>query len=252
MIDKLLRFAVSPANWCGLGLATAVLVLKGLGLVGWAGVPLALFGYAAGFAASGLWLGWPRLAGPMWDSLEFSDEGDARQAMGRALSGVLALVNYNPEKRLPASLQTRVIDLCKALETLLAQWERSKGSLSLQESFHARHIAISYLPDALKTYLSIPVQYATTRLLENGKTAQDTFRETLDELDHKVMELGDDLASQDAHAFLVHSRFLQDKFGTANPLQGTNPALPAPDPADAPELDLSALNRPKEPRNVQR
>jgi len=86
-------------------------------------------------------------------------------------------------------------------------------------------------------------------VLENGKTAQDTFRETLDELDHKVKELGDDLASQDAHAFLVHSRFLQDKFGTANPLRGAG-ALPAP--AAAPELDLPALNRPKEPRDVQR
>jgi hypothetical protein len=250
MIDKLLRFAISPANWCGLGLATLVLVLKGLGLVGWTGLPLAVLGYGAGFVAGGLWLGWPKLTGPMWDSLEFSDEGDARQAMGRALSGVLALVNYNPENRLPASLQARVVELCKALETLLAQWERSKGSLSLQESFHARHIAISYLPDALKTYLSIPVQYATTRVLENGKTAQDTFRETLDELQQKVKQLGDDLASQDAHAFLVHSRFLQDKFGNHNPLIDAPGATPAP--ADAPELDPQALNRRQEKHDVQR
>ena len=70
-----------------------------------------------------------------------------------------------PKSASPASLQAKVVELCNALETLLAQWERSKGSLSLQESFHARHIAISYLPDALKTYLSIPAQYAASRLL---------------------------------------------------------------------------------------
>ena len=252
MIDQLMRFAVSPANWCGLGLATVVLVLKGLGLVGLAGLPVALLGYAIGFVAGGLWLGFPKLAGPMWDGLEFKDEGDARQAMGRALSGVLSLVNYNPENRLPASLQARVVELCKSLETLLSQWERSKGSLSLQESFHARHIAISYLPDALKTYLSIPAQYATTRVLENGKTAQDTFTETLAELQHKVKELGDDLASQDAHAFLVHSRFLQDKFSTINVLGAAvgRGSLPAPD--DSPALDLAALNRSKEKPNVER
>ena len=56
-------------------------------------------------------------------------------------------------------------------------------------------------------------------MLENGKTAQDTFAETLAELQGKVKQLGDDLASQDAHAFLVHSKFLQDKFGNA-PLLG--------------------------------
>jgi hypothetical protein len=127
-----------------------------------------------------------------------------------------------------------VLELCKALEGLLQQWERSRGTLSLQDGFHARHIAISYLPEALNTYLSIPASYAATRVLENGKTAQDTFRDTLAELEAKVRELGDDLASQDAHAFLVHSRFLQQKFGPA-------PALPE---AEAPPISPPA----KEPR----
>ena len=235
-MDKLIRFLVSSANWCGLGLATLVLVLKAMGLVGLSGLAVALLGYAAGFTAGGLWMGFPKLAGPMWESLEFSDEGDAREAMSRALAGVRGLVDYNPEKRLPASLQAKVVELCNGLEGLLAQWERSKGSLSLQESFHARHIAISYLPDALKTFLSIPAQYAASRVLENGKTAQDTFRDTLAELEGKVKQLGDDLASQDAHAFLVHSRFLQDKFGHA-PLPG------------APSLDGTVIQPTQETRD---
>lgn len=214
MMDKLFRVLLSPANWCGLGLATGVLVLKAIGLVGIGGLPLAALGYVAGFVAGGLWLGFPKLAGPMWeDALEFTDEGDAREAMSRALSGVRGLVEYNPENRLPASLQANALNLCKSLESLLSQWERSKGVLSLQEGFHARHIAISYLPDALKAYLSIPAQYASSRVLHDGKTAQEIFRDTLAELEGKVKELADDLASQDAHAFLVHSRFLHDKFG---------------------------------------
>ena len=232
MIDKLMRVLLSPANWCGLGLAIAVLVLKGLALVGIAGLPLAVFGYLAGFVAGGLWLGFPKLNGPMWeDALEFSDEGDAREAMSRALSGVRGLVEYNPENRLPASLQAKALELCKSLEGLLAQWERSKGALSLQEGFHARHIAISYLPDALKAYLSIPAQYASKRVLQDGKTAQDIFRDTLVELEGKVGQLADDLASQDAHAFLVHSQFLHDKFGnhalleTSTPTEATDAKL---------------------------
>lgn len=235
MIDKLLRILLSPANWVGLAIATAVLVLKAIGLVGIAWQPLAVLGYVAGFIAGGLWLGFPKLAGPMWeDALEFTDEGDAREAMSRALSGVRGLVQYNPENRLPASLQTSALELCKSLDGLLAQWERSKGALSLQEGFHARHIAISYLPDALKAYLSIPAQYASTRVLQDGKTAQDIFRDTLVELEGKVKQLADDLASQDAHAFLVHSRFLHDKFGN-------RPLIEAPDispPAEAPHAKL--------------
>ena len=51
MFAKLSRILLSPANWLGLTVAIAVLVLKALGLVGLAGLPLALFGYVAGFVA---------------------------------------------------------------------------------------------------------------------------------------------------------------------------------------------------------
>lgn len=220
LVAKAWRLLASPANWCGLALASVALVLKAMGLLGGLGLGVALLGYAAGFVVGGLWLGWPRLAPPAWERLEFSDEGDAREAMERALEGVRRLTEYNPEQRIPPSLQARVLQLCQALEALLQQWERSRGTLTLQDSFDARHIAISYLPDALNTYLSIPAAYATSRVLENGKTAQDTFRDTLEELEGKVRELADDLAAQDAHAFLVHSRFLQQKFGAG-------PELPA-------------------------
>lgn len=209
------RFLQSPANWCGLGLGTVALALSGSGLalggvLGAGG--LAALGYGTGFGVGGMWLGFPKLKGNVWDELEFEDGGDARTTMLNALSSVKQLVNYNPEGRLPGSLQTKVLELCQQLSTLLDQWERSKGQLSLEESFHARHIALSYLPDALKTYLSIPKEFATTKLLTNGKTAEDTFKLTIDDLSGKVRQLTNDLASQDAEAFLNHSQFLHEKF----------------------------------------
>jgi hypothetical protein len=212
------RFLQSPANWCGLGLGTIALALSGSGLalggvLGAGG--LAALGYGAGFGVGGLWLGFPKLKGNVWDELEFEDGGDARTTMLNALSSVKQLVNYNPEGRLPGSLQNKVLELCQQLSTLLDQWERSKGHLSLEESFHARHIALSYLPDALKTYLSIPKEFATTKLLTNGKTAEDTFKLTIDDLSNKVRQLTNDLASQDAEAFLNHSQFLHEKFNKA-------------------------------------
>jgi hypothetical protein len=221
---KLMRLLAAPANWCGLALATLVLVLKALGLLGTLGLGVAALGYVAGFAIGGLWLGFPSTAEPAWEVLQFNDDGDAREVMGRALDGVRRLTENNPGNRIPASLRARVLELCKALDELLAQWERSKGTLSMQDSFHARHIAISYLPDMLNTYLSIPAKFATSKMLDNGKTAVETFKDTLAELEAQVNQLGEDLAAQDAHAFLVHSRFLNQKF--------------APQGIDAPALNL--------------
>ncbi len=222
---RLLRMATAPAHWVALALGAAVLVLKGLGYLGAAGLPVALLGYAAGWVIGGMWLGLPSWNAAEWEALDFKDEGDAREAMERALDGVRRLTEYNPENKIPASLQTRVLELCKALDELLRQWERSKGNLSLQDSFHARHIAISYLPEALNTYLSIPAKFATSKVLDNGRTAVDTFKDTIAELETKVRQLGDDLASQDAHAFLVHSKFLSQKFA----LQGLEaPSLNLP------------------------
>lgn len=224
------RVVTAPAHWLALGAGGGVLVLKGLGLVGVLGLPLAAAGYVAGWALGGLWLGFPKWNAPAWEALDFKDEGDAREAMTRALDGVRRLTEYNPENKIPASLQAQVLDLCRSLDGLLQQWERSKGSLSLQDSFHARHIAISYLPEALNTFLSIPARYAASQVLDNGKTAVDTFKDTLTDLQGKVQQLGQDLASQDAHAFLVHSKFLSQKF--------------SPPADDAPVLKL-----PKEPRS---
>lgn len=211
------RFLQSGANWCGLALATVALVLSSLGLAQWGGPWLALVGYLAGFGVGGLWLGFPQRAPSPWEALDFKDDGDARTSMGTALHAVRMLVDHNPDGRLPASLQAKVLGLCKQLSALLDQWERSKGKLSLEESFHARHIALSYLPDALKTYLSIPPEFAATRVLGNGKTAQETFRVTLEDLSSKVAQLTDDLASQDADAFLNHSQFLTEKFSRKLP-----------------------------------
>ena len=214
-MNRLLGFLQAPANWCGLGLATVALLLHSLGLTQWGGLGLAALGYAVGFGVGGLWLGFPKWSGNAWDSLEFADAGDARTSMGEALGAVRQLVRYNPDNRLPAALQTQALALTDQLSALLDQWERSKGHLSLEESFHARHIALSYLPDALKTYLSIPKEFAATKKLSNGLTAQETFGATLNELGQKVSQLGEDLASQDAQAFLNHSQFLKEKFTPA-------------------------------------
>ena len=215
-MQRIVIFLQSAANWAGLGLATLALLAHALGLTEWGGLALSALSYGVGFIVGGLWLGFPKSPTDAWTTLDFQDEGDARTSMGEALGAVRQLVRYNPDNRLPTGLQTQALALTDQLSALLDQWERSKGHLSLEEGFHARHIALSYLPDALKTYLSIPKEFAASKKLSNGLTAQDTFRTTLDELGQKVSQLAEDLASQDAQAFLNHSQFLKEKFKPAD------------------------------------
>ncbi len=212
--QTLTRFLYSPANWIGLAfsLSAVGLILAGFVSARWLGI--AALAYGIGFITGGLWLGWPQLFGPAWDELTFAESDTSREAPALALAGIKRLVSGNPGRRLSAMTGAKLLKLCDEIDAMLAQWERSKGQLSIEDSFHARYIALRYLPDALKRFWSIPAQFATTRLLENGLTADATLGRTVDELGQKVRQLNDALAAHDAQAFLDHSRFLSDKFGT--------------------------------------
>ena len=208
------RFFTSPSNWCGLALSIGVLILQGMGLIGNWGISLPLAGYLVGFIAGSLALGWPQLKQDPLQALEFGQAlGEGKDAMLTALGWVRSVTQLNPDNRLSGELKNRILQLCDAMEDLVGQWERSRGQLSLEETFHAQHLAMEYLPDALRSYLSIPAQYARSKKLPNGQTAQETFEATLSDLASKVNELTNDLAEQDAEAFLVHSQFLAKKFG---------------------------------------
>ena len=214
MLQTLTRFLFSSANWTGLAfsLGAVGLILAGFVSARWLGI--AALAYGVGFITGGLWLGWPQLSGPAWDELTFAENDTSREAPAQALVGIRCLVTGNPGRRLSAMTGAKLLKLCDDIEAMLAQWERSRGQLSVEDSFHARYIALRYLPDALKSFWSIPVQFATTRALENGLTADATLGKTVDELGQKVRQLNDALAAHDAQAFLDHSRFLSDKFGS--------------------------------------
>ena len=214
IIETLTRFLFSPANWIGLTFSLAMVVLILIGFVSTRWLGIAVLAYGVGFITGGLWFGWPQLAGPAWDELTFAENDTSRDAPTLALAGIRRLVAGNPGRRLSAMTGAKLLKLCDEIEAMLAQWERSRGQLSVEDSFHARYIALRYLPDALKRFWSIPAQFATSRPLENGLTADATLGKTVDELGQKVRQLNDALAAHDAQAFLDHSRFLSDKFGT--------------------------------------
>jgi hypothetical protein len=207
------RFLTRPALWGGLVLGALPYVLHRLDWIGGDHLKLLAFaGFVAGWIIVGRIARRPKPVHPWEADLAFNASGDARQAIEAALAAMRQVLNRNPENRFDGELQQKLRALLQRMETLLKQWEDSRGVLSLEDDFHARQIAVAYLPDALRGYLSLPKAYATQKLLENGHTARDTFVQTLDDLDAKVGELQDDLAGQDAQAFLSHSRFIDTKF----------------------------------------
>ncbi len=206
----------SPANWCGLGLGVLCLAASGAQATPFSGGIAAIgvtgVGYAVGFLLGCLVFGLPRLRRGADSMPTSSVQGDAKRQMMASLASIRQTVHLNTQKRLPKELRGKVLTLCTQIEQLLAQWEASKSDLGFEDGFHARHIAVKYLPEALQTYLSIPRRFATTEPLANGKTARETFESTLQDLGGKVRELKDSLAHQEAQSLLDHSSFLNRKF----------------------------------------
>jgi hypothetical protein len=225
VIEIATRFLLSPANWSGLAFAMATIVLVALGWLSASWLGVAALAYGVGFACGGMWFGWPQLSGPAWEEIRFADDDDSREAAKRALVGIRRLVTSNPGRRLPAMVGAKLLKLCDDIELMLAQWDRAQGEWSVEDTFHARHIAVRYLPDALQSFWSIPAEFATTKPLANGLTAEAVLGQTVEELTGKVRELNDALAARDAQAFLDHSKFLSEKFGHTSRVDGAGPVL---------------------------
>jgi len=96
------------------------------------------------------------------------------------------------------------------LELLLGQ-ENASEFFDLKP-FEVQKIAFEYVPDAIQEYLRLPPTMANTKLLNNGKTAEQSLHDQLLLLDNALENLADSLFHKDAHGLLVHGRFLKEKF----------------------------------------
>lgn len=214
LTESLTRFLFSPANWAGLGFAAASIALIGVGFVSARYLALGALAYGAGFALGGMWFGFPQLRGPDWREISLGDNENTREAATRALAAIRRLIETNPGRRLSAATGIKLSKLCDGIDEMLRQWDSEKKTLSLEDTFHARYIAIKYLPEALQRFWAIPPQLSQTKALSNGLTADATLGQSVDELSTKVQQLTEALAAHDTEAFLDHSKFLSEKFGT--------------------------------------
>jgi hypothetical protein len=78
-----------------------------------------------------------------------------------------------------------------------------------------RQTALSYLPEALSTYLRLPRVMAERRRVADGRTPHDVLLDQLDLMDRRLADVADDMARHDSDRLLANGRFLAEKFGTS-------------------------------------
>jgi hypothetical protein len=216
MNNPIFKVLESPANWCGMGLSglgpflasVEVISVSGLTAVG-----LACLGYSAGFVMGGKAFGFPDFRHSTDEySSERSEENNVRMRIVSALVSVRHKVQSNPEQRLRRVVRERIYAVCDEIDDLLTQWDSSKSKLVFDDSFNAQQIATKYLPDAVNRFSAIPKSFASTQLLDNGKTSLQVFEETLNDLSEKIKQLKEKLAKQEAQSLLNHATFVTQKF----------------------------------------
>lgn len=128
---------------------------------------------------------------------------------GSEIADALASELATVQDRIPAAIWTKVEGIRQSILELLPRAEE----LGPQELFLVRRTAVDYLPVALQSYLKLPEAYSRNQPIASGKTAYEILDEDLDLLQEKLGEVSDAILRHDSDALLVHSRFLEDKFG---------------------------------------
>ncbi len=195
---RLVSYLGSRKNIAGSGLALGGLALHFAGFAGqfWPAVVVAL--YVIGVLVV------PRRQPPGLAAT--LDVGEIRKALDRAVR--------TSKGRLPPDLEAKVAEIRQeVLDILPSANQFSAGS---EDLYVIQRTATDYLPATLEAYLALPYAYATTHVLEGGKTPLDLLRAQLQLLDEKLDEITDAVHRQDSDRLLANGRFLEERFGKAS------------------------------------
>jgi hypothetical protein len=127
--------------------------------------------------------------------------------IGRALDGAVQLTGG----RLPSDVQVKVVEIRREILELLPR--TTTFPLGSEDLYVIERTATDYLPATLQAYLTLPEPYATTRVLQGGKTPLELLREQLQLLDDRLDEIAEAVRQQDSDRLVANGRFLEERFG---------------------------------------
>jgi hypothetical protein len=114
--------------------------------------------------------------------------------------------------------------------------------------FAVRQTALTYLPEALSKYVSLPRGYAERQQLENGKTPHDVLLEQLLVMEQKANEVAEAVIDKQSQRLVAHGRFIAERFADSK-LEPSTVSVPAPAAELAP-VPTSAVEREREKARV--
>jgi len=212
--EAAVRWFYGRPNLVGIVLALAGLALYFAGVIGTILVPAIVAGlYLVGAIAT------PRPHGV--GGVSAGGSGLDAAAIERALDRIAS----ESQKRLPDELAAKVAAIRTTILDILPKAKVS--SIDRQDLFAIERTVSDYLPRTLDNYLTLPRAYANTRVVKDGKTAQQLLGEQLDLIEEKMQEISEAVARDDVSRLLAQGRFLEDRFGTNDELSLTPPKQPS-------------------------
>jgi hypothetical protein len=200
-VQRVLRYLGSVKNIAGCALALVGLVLHFFGLFGqvWPLVVAAMYLIGALVA--------PPAPHPVTVSVDSFDP----DRIQRALDGTVDMARG----RVPADVLTRLNSIrARILELLPQAGDLPGGS---QDLYVVQRTATDYLPTTVRIYLALPPTYATTQIVQDGKTPLAVLQDQLELLDGQMSEIGEAVHRRDSDRLLAQGRFLEERFGRSAP-----------------------------------
>jgi hypothetical protein len=196
-VQGFLRYLGSPRNIAGCALALVGLALHFAGVLGvvWVAVVPALYVIGALVAPSGR------------RQVSLAEDTFDAERIRRALDGTIDMARG----RLPADVTARLAEIRGRVLELLPHAADLPGGA--QDLFVLQRTARDYLPTTISMYLALPPDYATTRVVQDGKTSLQVLRDQLELLDGQMAEIADAVHKRDSDRLLAQGRFLEERFG---------------------------------------
>jgi hypothetical protein len=195
---RIRRFLGSPGHVVGALFGIAGIVMLNLGLIS----GLLAAGVIVGLYATGYFLASRPAIAENIGALPAKDSD--RIAAG--LDQMLATIR----KRVAPDIYATVVSTRDAIVYTLDH----TGDMQTDPDIYAvRQTAMTYLPEALSKYMSLPRVYAERQIIENGKTSHDILLDQLRLMETKVHEVADSVIERSSQRLVTHGRFIADRFG---------------------------------------
>jgi hypothetical protein len=194
---RIRRFLGSPGHVVGALLGIVGIILLNAGIISGVLAAVVIVGlYAIGYFFASR----PSITENIGE-LPAKDSDKIEAGLDQMLSSI--------RRRVAADVYSLVVSIRDAIVFTLDH----SGDMQTDPDIYAvRQTAMTYLPEALSKYMSLPRGYAERQVVQNGKTSHDILVDQLRLMDVKVHEVAEAVIQRQSQRLVSHGRFIADRF----------------------------------------